>query len=65
MRGRGALRIVLDSSVLVSSLLKPQGVPAQVMDAWRAHRFQAVTSPAIVRKFVTRWRILASGAATT
>lgn len=42
------MNVVLDTCVFVSSLLKKQGVPAQVLDAWRAHRFQVITSPAIV-----------------
>lgn len=44
------LHVVLDTSVYISSLLQKQGVPAQVLDAWRARRFQIVTSPAIVRE---------------
>lgn len=44
------MNVVLESSIYVSSLLKKQGVPAQVLDAWRAQRFQVVTSPAIVRE---------------
>lgn len=44
------MNAVIDTSVFVSSLLKKQGVPAQVLDAWRAHRFQLVTSPAIVEE---------------
>ena len=44
------MNVVLDTSVFVSSLLNKQGVPAQVIDAWRAHLFQLVTSPAIVEE---------------
>ncbi len=42
------LRVVLDTNVFVSSLLVKVGVPAQVIDAWRARRFVLVTSPAII-----------------
>lgn len=42
------LRAVVDTSVLVSSVMVPKGVPAQVIDAWRALRFVLVTSPAII-----------------
>lgn len=47
------LTAVLDTSVYISSLLKKQGVPAQVLNAWRAHRFQVVTSLAIVEEVRT------------
>jgi putative PIN family toxin of toxin-antitoxin system len=42
------LRVVLDTNVFVSSLLVKVGVPAQVIDAWRARRYVLVTSPAII-----------------
>jgi len=42
------IRAVLDANVVVSSLINPQGVPAQVLDAWRAERFQVVLSAAIL-----------------
>ncbi|HEX2095548.1 MAG TPA: putative toxin-antitoxin system toxin component, PIN family [Longimicrobiaceae bacterium] len=42
------LRAVVDTSVLVSSVIVPRGVPAQVIDAWRANRFVLVTSPPIL-----------------
>lgn len=41
------LRVVLDTSVLVSTLLVPDGVPAQVLSAWRANYFALFASPAI------------------
>lgn len=44
------MNAVVDTSVFISSLLKKQGVPAQVLDAWRAQLFQIVTSPAIVEE---------------
>jgi putative PIN family toxin of toxin-antitoxin system len=39
---------VLDANVVVSSLINPQGIPAQVLDGWRAERFQVVLSAAIL-----------------
>ncbi len=42
------LRAVVDTSVLVSNILVPTGVPAQVLDAWRANRFELVTSRRIL-----------------
>lgn len=46
------LRVVLDTSVLVSTLLVPDGVPAQVLSAWRANYFDLFTSPAIRTELV-------------
>jgi putative PIN family toxin of toxin-antitoxin system len=45
------LRVVLDTSVLISSLLKSEGVPAQVFAAWRALRYVLVTSQPIIDEF--------------
>jgi len=42
------LRVVLDTNVFVSSLLVKAGLPAQVLDAWRARRYLLVVSPAII-----------------
>jgi hypothetical protein len=42
------MRAVLDANVLVSSLVNPSGVPAEVLKAWRDERFQPVTSRAIL-----------------
>jgi putative PIN family toxin of toxin-antitoxin system len=42
------IRAVLDANVVVSSLINPQGIPAQVLDAWRAERFQVVLSAVIL-----------------
>lgn len=41
----------VDTSVLVSSVLVPTGVPAKVVDAWRALRFIPIVTP---RQFLTR-----------
>jgi len=45
------IRAVLDVNVLISALISPRGVPAQVLDAWRAERFVVVTSEAILAEF--------------
>lgn len=45
------IRIVFDTNIYVSSLIRRNGLPAQAIDAWRAHRFQLVTSPAILSEF--------------
>ena len=42
------LRIVLDTNQFVSSVLVRQGLPAQVLDAWRRREFLLVTSPSII-----------------
>jgi len=42
------LRVVLDTNVFVSSLLNKSGVPARLMDAWRAGAYVLVTSPPIM-----------------
>jgi putative PIN family toxin of toxin-antitoxin system len=41
-------QIVLDTNVLVSSLLVRAGLPARVLDGWRQRRYLLVTSPAII-----------------
>jgi uncharacterized protein len=46
------LRVVLDTSVLVSAVLSPTGVPAQVFKAWRAQPYSLFTSPLILRELV-------------
>jgi len=42
------LRVVLDTNQFVSSVLVKQGLPAQVLDAWRRHEFLLITSPSII-----------------
>jgi putative PIN family toxin of toxin-antitoxin system len=42
------LKAVLDTNVLVSSLLVKSGVPAQVVDAWRQQQYILVTSPDLI-----------------
>lgn len=42
------LRVVLDTNVFVSSLLSTQGLPAQLLNAWREGGYMLVTSPPII-----------------
>jgi uncharacterized protein len=44
------LRIVLDTNVLVSSVISKKGAPAQLMDAWSDHIFDVVVSEAIIHE---------------
>jgi hypothetical protein len=38
------LRLVVDTNVLVSALLSPESLPAQLVVLWRAGRFELLTS---------------------
>ena len=38
------MRVVVDTNILLSALINPHGVPAQLIDLWRAQRFVLVTS---------------------
>lgn len=38
------MRVVLDTNVLLSALLSPRGLPDVIYRAWRAARFEVVTS---------------------
>ena len=42
------LRVVLDTNQFVSNVLVRQGLPAQVLDAWRRREFLLITSPFII-----------------
>jgi putative PIN family toxin of toxin-antitoxin system len=42
------LKVVLDTNVFVSSLLVRDGLPAQVLDAWRERQYVLVTSRSII-----------------
>ena len=41
-------KAVLDTNILVSALITPRGTPAQIVQAWRAGRFDLVTSPPLL-----------------
>lgn len=38
------MRIIVDTNILLSALINPHGLPAQLIDAWHGARFQLVTS---------------------
>ena len=38
------MRVVLDTNVLLSALISPHGLPDTIYRAWRAARFEVVTS---------------------
>ena len=40
------MRVVLDTNVLLSALISPHGAPDAIYRAWRAARFEVVTSRA-------------------
>ena len=40
------MRVVLDTNVLFSALISPQGAPDKIYRAWRSARFKLVTSHA-------------------
>lgn len=44
------LRAVLDTNVLVSALLSPNGAPVRLVNAWRAKKFELVVSPAVLEE---------------
>jgi len=43
------VRIVLDTNVFVSGVLS-EGVPAQILTAWKSGQLKVVTSPAIIKE---------------
>jgi len=42
------LQAVLDTNVFVSSLLSKSGLPAKILDAWRAGQYLLITPPSIM-----------------
>jgi len=38
------MRVVLDTNILFSALISPHGAPDAIYRAWRAARFEVVTS---------------------
>lgn len=38
------MRVIVDTNILFSALNIPHGVPAKLIDAWRAERFRLMTS---------------------
>ncbi len=41
------MRVILDTSVIVSGLISPHGSPAQVIDRWRDDNFTLLYTPAM------------------
>ena len=59
------MRVVLDTNVLLSALINPDGTPAQLIMAWREQHFELITSIVqlvelgdVARRPVMRARIL-------
>jgi putative PIN family toxin of toxin-antitoxin system len=44
------IRAVLDANVIVSAVLSPAGIPAQILDACRDERFALLISPAMLEE---------------
>lgn len=42
------MRAILDTNILLAALLSPQGVPAQIVAAWKKKRFELVFCPEIL-----------------
>lgn len=38
------MRVIVDTNILLSALINPNGLPAQLIDAWRGARFDLITS---------------------
>ena len=41
--GRGTLKVVIDTNVLVSAMIAPASTPARILQAWRQGRFELLT----------------------
>ncbi len=46
------MRVVLDTNILFSALISPHGAPDAIYRAWRAARFEVVTSRMQLDEFV-------------
>lgn len=44
------MRAILDLNVIISSLLSPDGAPANVLRAWLEGRFELILSPALLKE---------------
>jgi len=58
------LRMVLDTNQFVSSVLVRQGLPAQVLDAWRRREFLLITSPFIIAEIRSTFSYLRTDSAS-
>lgn len=45
------MRVVLDTTIIVSSFLVALGVPARILGAWRAGQFDLIVSPALLAEY--------------
>ena len=61
------MRVVLDTNILLSALINRHGTPAQLIAAWREHRYELLTSSeqlielgSVARRPVLRARIIPS-----
>lgn len=45
------MRVVLDTNVIISRYLTPQGRVARIIDLWERHAFELVVSGAILREY--------------
>ena len=43
--------VVLDTNVIVSAVLSPQGAPAEIIRRWEAEEIEVVTSPPLISEF--------------
>ena len=51
------MKVVLDANLFVSAILSSQGNPAQILDAWRAHRFNLLIREDILEEIAeVLWR---------
>lgn len=44
------MRVVLDTNLFVSAIIESRGKPAQILDAWRAHRFDLILRDDLVQE---------------
>lgn len=44
------MRLVMDTNVLLSALMRPAGVPARILEAWRASSITIMMSEAILEE---------------
>jgi putative PIN family toxin of toxin-antitoxin system len=42
--------VVLDTNVIISALLSPSGVPAEIIRRWEANAFEVVVSPELIKE---------------
>jgi uncharacterized protein len=45
------MRLILDTNILISALLSPQGAPGKLLDAWERKKFTLVACEALVGEF--------------